>query len=171
MAFTFKKRQLEHLVLCGNPLPCVDNCKLLGNYIKNKYDGIKRDQWIKQAQFITKNNELEQEFYFCHPQTKFVVNKIYNSHFTGSPLWNLFCSEATKGESTWNRSIKIMNDLLYENHGRVMEPISENQYVRKILLQKFIYFADQIKKSTKSVINLLFITIKHSMRNTTGQNL
>jgi hypothetical protein len=74
------------MMLCGNPLPWVDHCKHLGNYIDNKIDGMKHDLRIKQAQFINKNNELEQEFHFCHPQTKFAVNKIYNSHFTGSPF-------------------------------------------------------------------------------------
>ena len=94
------------MMLCGNPLPWVDHCKHLENYLENKIDGMKHDLVIKQAQYIDKNNELEQEFHFCHPATKFKVNKIYNSHFTGSPLWKLYTPKAVKMESTWNKSVK-----------------------------------------------------------------
>ena len=114
LAFTFKKRELKQMMLCGNPLPWVENCKHLGNYLESRYDGMKQDLRTKRAEYINKNNELEQEFYFCHPKTKFDVNKIYNSHFTGSPLWNLFSCDAIKMESTWNRSVKLMFDLPYE---------------------------------------------------------
>ena len=86
------------MVLCGYPLPWVDHCKHFGNYLEN--NGIKHDLVIKQAQYIDKNNELEQELLLCHPATKFKVNKIYNSHFTGSPLWKLYTPEAVKMEST-----------------------------------------------------------------------
>ena len=51
-------------MLCGDPLPWVENCKHLGNYIRNKIDGMKNYQRIKQAHYINKNNELEQEFHF-----------------------------------------------------------------------------------------------------------
>ena len=171
LAFTFKKRELKQLVLCGHPLPWVENCKHLGNYVENKYDGMRQDLKIKQAQFISKNNDLEQEFYFCHPQTKFSVNKIYNSHFTGSPLWNLFSSEAIKLEGTWNRSVKVMYDLPYETHRRLIEPITESLHLRRILIQRFLNFIIQIRKSSKPIINILFNAIKYSVRSTTGHNL
>ena len=125
----------------------------------------------KRAEYINKNNELEQEFYFCHPQTKFNVNKIYNSHFTGSPLWNLFSCDAIKMERTWNRSVKVMFDLPYETHRWLIEPLSGNQHIRKILIQRFLNFTKQIKKSNKSIVKLLFNTIKFSVRSTTGSNL
>jgi hypothetical protein len=158
-------------MLCGNPLPWVDNCKHLGNYLESRYDGIKQDLRTKQAEYINKNNELEQEFYFCHPQTKFDVNKIYNSHFTGSPLWNLFSCDAIKMESTWNRSVIAMFDLPYETHRWLIEAVSGNQHLRKILIQRFLKFIKQIKKSSKSIVKLLFNTIKLSVRSTTGHNL
>jgi hypothetical protein len=52
----------------------------LGNYLEHRYDGMKQDLKTKQAEYINKNNELGQESYFCHPQTKLDVNKIYNYH-------------------------------------------------------------------------------------------
>ena len=171
LAFTFKKRELKQMMLCGNPLPWVDNCKHLANYLESRYDGMKQDLRTKRAEYINKNNELEKEFYFCHPQTKFDVNKIYNSHFTSSPLWNLFSCDAIKMESTWNRSVKVMFDLPYETHRWLIEHVFGNQHLRKILIQRFLNFITQIKKSSKSIVKLLFNNIKLSVRSTTGYNL
>ena len=171
LAFTTRKRELKQMMLCGNPLPWVNHCKHLGNHLENKINGMKHDLTIKQAQYINKNNDLEQEFYFCHPQTKFNINKIYNSHFTGSPLWNLFGSEALKMESTWNRSVKNMYDLPYATHRWLIEPISESLHLRRILIQRFLSFVRQVKKSEKVITNMLLNTIMSSTRSTTGYNL
>ena len=62
----------------------------------------------KRARYINKNNELCQEFYFAHPETKLRVNEIYNGHFTGSPLWDLFSPEAVQFEKTWNISFRCL---------------------------------------------------------------
>ena len=48
------------MMTCGYPLPWVDHCKHLGNYLKNKIDGMKHDLTIKQSmQYTNKNNDLE----------------------------------------------------------------------------------------------------------------
>ena len=159
------------MILCGNPLPWVDHCKHLGNYVENRIDGMKHDLQIKKAQYINKNNELEQEFHFCHPKTKFTVNKIYTSHFTGSPLCNLFGCEAVKLESTWNRSVKIMYNLPYDTHRWLIEPISESLHIKRILIQRFLNFVKQVRESKKSITKVLLNTIMYSVKSTTGYNL
>ena len=171
LALISKKRELQNMMLCGHPLPWVDHCKHLGNYLENKIDGLKHDLRIKQASYIDKNNELEQEFYFCHPQTKFKVNKIYNSHFTGSPLWNLFSPEAVKMEGTWNRSVKVMYDLPYATHRWLIEPVSDSTHVRRVLVHRFLNFLKQIRKSSKFVTSMLLRTIQNNVRSVTGYNL
>ena len=62
-----------------------------------------------------------------------------------------------------------MFDLPYETHGWLTEP--GNQHLRKILIQRFLNFIKQIKKSGKYIVKLLFNTIKLSVRSTTGHNL
>ena len=64
------------MFLCGNPLPWVSSGKHLGITIGDKIDGMKADIRIKRAQFIDKNNEILQEFYFSHPATKIKINGI-----------------------------------------------------------------------------------------------
>ena len=71
-------------------------------------NGLKKDMSIKRARYIDRNNELQQEFFFAHPETKVKVNRIYNTHFTGSPLWDLFSRESEMIENTYNVSIRAM---------------------------------------------------------------
>ena len=74
MAFLKKPRQLPNLTLCGNPLPWVEKLKHLGNTVSNVIDGGQLDMKIKSAKFIDKNNSLNQEVFFAHPQSKFKIN-------------------------------------------------------------------------------------------------
>ena len=82
-----KWRPLPSLKLCGNPLPWTTKYKHLGMNLENKIDGCQQDIKVKNAQYIGKNLELNQEFYFSHPFTKLKLNQIYNSHYSGSVLW------------------------------------------------------------------------------------
>ena len=47
---------------------------------------MQQDMKQKRAQFITKNNDLLQEFSFAHPDSILKMNQIYNTHFTGKHL-------------------------------------------------------------------------------------
>ena len=71
--FLKKQRNLNPIVLCGNNLPWVDEFKHLGNHFVNAQNFTKQDVKIKRAQSITKKIELNQEFYFCHPETTLII--------------------------------------------------------------------------------------------------
>ena len=111
MAFVQRERPLPQLRLCGNPLPWVTHGKHLGNTIENKMNGMKMDIRTKRANYIEKNNEIIKEFSYAHPRTRNDVNRIYNNHFTGSPLWDLFCRDADMMFNTWNKSVRLMFDV------------------------------------------------------------
>ena len=113
LAFLTKHRELPKLSLWQVKLPWVTSVKLLGNTIENDLNGQKKDISIKRARYIDKNNELLQEIYFAHPDTLVKINMIYNSHFTGSVLWNLFCKESKMVENAWNVSIR--KTLIYQD--------------------------------------------------------
>ena len=77
-----------------NQLPWVENAKHLGIFFQNKIEGMRQDIRVKRAKFIDRNNDLNQEYYFAHPRTNLKINSIYNTHFTGSQVWDLFSQEA-----------------------------------------------------------------------------
>ena len=111
-----QKGYLKELTLCGKKLPWVEYVKHLGNTIVNNVDDMSQDTAEKRAQYMARNNELLQEFSFAHPITKCLINNIFNTHFTGSSLWNLFNKATEKLEKTWNVSQRIMFALPRETH-------------------------------------------------------
>ena len=171
LAFLKKKRDLPSMQLCGNDLPWVSSGMHLGNNLENKIDGMKQDIKVKRAQYITKNNDLAQEFFFCHPATQFHINSIYNSSFTGSPLWDLFSREADMLCNTWNTSVRIMFNLSYATHRYFIQPVSNKVHLKNILMQRFLGFLSQIEKSAKKLPLRLLKIIRTDTRSTTGSNL
>ena len=157
--------------LCGDPLPWVDGGVHLGNHIKNSCDGMRQDIKVKRANFIGKNIDLNQEFFLSHPLTKIKMNLIYNFHFTGSSLWNLFSREAIMLENSWNTSVRIMFDLPLQTHKYLIEPISQTKHLKIVLIERFLSFLNQIEKSRKKIPRQLLSFIKHDVRSTTGSNL
>ena len=125
----------------------------------------------KRARFIDRNNELCQEFFFAHPETKLRVNDIYNCHFTGSPLWDLFSPEAIQFEKTWNVCFRIMFGLPRETHCYFVESITQKPHLKTILIERFLNFTIQIANSEKIALKNVFNFIKNDARSTTGKNL
>ena len=171
MAFLKKPRELPSLVLCGTLLPWVDKIKHLGNTITNCNDRNQLDTKIKTARYIDKNNSLMQEFYFAKPETKVEVNKIYNSHFTGSQLWDLGSREVGKLESTYNRSVKIMLDLPWATHRYLIEPLTGTPHVSRQLVRRYLSFVNKMEASQKSPLRALLDIAKNDVRSITGSNL
>ena len=171
LAFIKKKRLLPNMKLCGNNIPWVHSGKHLGNVVEDKLDGLKQDMRVKRAQYIAKNNELCQEFVSCHPKTKFHLNHIYNSSFSGSPLWDLFSRESVMIENTWNTSFRIMFDLSFKTHRYFVQPVSGKVHIKNILLKRFLGFLKQIKRSSKMLPAALLRLVSHDTRSTTGSNL
>ena len=137
IAFLNKEKNLGAVELGGVPLPWVDGGLHLGNHLSNKVNGMVQDLKVKRANFISKNIDLNQEFSFCHPATKVKLNQIYNFHFTGSPLWDLFSKEAKMLENSWNTSVKVMYDLPIQTHRNLIEPVSQTKHLKFVLLERF----------------------------------
>ena len=170
MAFLSKQRDLPSMYLCGNPLPWVNNLKHLGTRITNKIDGCQLDMKQKIARYIDRNCSLNQEFYFAHPMTKIKVNNIYNCHFSGSQVWNLFSPGATSFEGTFNRSVKVMADLPYPTHRYLIEPLVGCHFKTK-LIKSYLSFIKRVRESCKPVLRQLYQLASTDVRTVTGSNL
>ena len=126
---------------------------------------------VTRAAYIDKNNSINQEFFFAHPETKFELNRIYNSHFTGSCLWDLFSKETKMVENSWNVSFRIMYGLPRTTHRYFVEKISKKPHVKNILIRNFLNFISQIRKSAKTVAKDLLNLIEYDVESVTGSNL
>ena len=170
MAFLHKQRYLKELTLCGKKLPWVEYVKHLGNTIVNNVD-MSQDTAEKRAQYIARNNELLQEFSFAHPNTKCLINNIFNTHFTGSSLWNLFNKATEKLEKTWNVSQRIMFALPRETHKYLIEPLSKTRHIKLSLMRRYIRFANVLLTSEKKAAWNLFNCVRKDCQSITGYNL
>ena len=97
--------------LGGNTLPWVNKFKHLGHTLTTDSDITGQDILIKRAEFINKSMELSQEFYFASSRTKFRINGIYNSHFFGSPIWNMFSKSCKSLLASYNRFVLLTFEL------------------------------------------------------------
>ena len=170
IAFLKKQRPLPNVFLGQVALPWVDQCKHLGNIIKNSSDGFQEDIKIKRAKYLAKNVEINQEFYFAAASTRLQVNRIWNTHFSGSPIWNLFSPGAERFIGSYNRSIKCMLQLPLATHRYMLEPLSGEKAAMNILADRFLSFMDKIVKSDKSAIKMLRKEAMNDVRSTTGAN-
>ena len=168
MAFLKKERDLPSMMLCGNPLPWVDKLVHLGCIVSNNIDGGQVDMKQKVARYIDKNCSINQEFSFAHPTSKILLNQIYNCHFSGCQVWNLFSSGAKSFYSTYNRSVKLLADLPYATHRFLIEPLSGLQHMSIRVIRNFI---SSIRNSPIPVLRQLYNIVKSDVRTTTGANL
>ena len=134
-------------------------------------DGMRQDMKEKRARYISRNIELNQEFSFAHPKTKFKVNLIWNSHFSGHVLWDLFCREAEMIENTWNVSFRKMYSLPRNTRKFLVEPVSQSVHIKKVFIKHFLTFVDRIKSSNKIALKNVFNVVKYDCQSVTGSNL
>ena len=171
IAFVKDKREIKHMILCGNKLPWVDNIKHLGSLLTNDSDMMGSDTMQKRASYINRNNEFIQEFHFAHPISKVKINNSSNTSFYGCVLWDLFGKESLRLEKTWNVSMRKLLNLPRNAHRYLIEPISNTRHIISSLYSRFVRFIDKIISCNKSAILNLFHTIKHDCRSKTGSNL
>ena len=126
---------------------------------------------VKRARYIGRNNELLQEFSFAHHKTKLRVNQIFNCHFTGAPLWDMFSRDFYKIENTYNISVRKMLNIPRESHKYFIEPLSETKHIKGVLIKRFLSFIEHLKRSPKKLASNLLKTLKNDVSSTTGSNL
>ena len=171
IAFLKTERNLKPVQLCGNNLPWVKVGKHVGQNIADKADGLKKDILIKRAKFIDRNNTLRQEFHFAHPDTLLRLNQVYNSDFTGSSVWDLFCREQEMLENSYSSAVRLMLDLPRETHRYYIEPLTGRNHIKADLIKRFLTFLEKIRKSKKQTLIHVLNKISHDVRSVTGSNL
>ena len=126
---------------------------------------------MKRAIFIQRNIELNQEFRFADPETKYHLNNIYNMSFYGSSLWDLFGDEIDSLLKTFNKSIRILWDIPLETHRYLIEPLCGKPHLKFLLFKRFLNFKQQIFKSSKIAVKHLYSICEKDCGSLTGRNL
>ena len=156
--------------LNGKALPWVSSLSHLGSTITDDCR-MHQDTLEKRAIYISRNNELNQEFYFSHLKTKVWANDRFNTCFYGSPLWEMVSRNYEKIEKSWNVSQRLMLSMPRTSHRFFIEPISQRPHIIKSLKQRFINFVLKIKNSRKKVLRHMLELVKDDCRSNTGRNI
>ena len=125
----------------------------------------------KRAIYINKTNQLRQEFCFSHPNTTIRINNIFNSYFYGSPLWDLFGTEAERLEKTWNISLRLMLGIPRDSHRFFLEPMSASTHIMHSLYRRYMKFINTIRMSTRRSLTSMLEIVMLECRSNTGRNL
>ena len=125
---------------------------------------------INRLRYIERNCELNQAFYFVHPELKCKINRIYNSAFPGSILWDLTSDAVNSFINTWSVSVRHMWNLPRETHRRFIEPLG-GIHAKTMIYSRFIKFIQSIGKGNKSAPIYLLETIKNNTQTITGRNI
>ena len=172
VAFQQKKKDLPNLKLNNKDLPWVSTVRHLGTTVTNVDDcSMNQDLAEKRAAYIARNNELNQEYYYAHPETKVWLNSVFNTSFYGAPLWDMFSKTFQRLEKTWNVSVRIMLSLPRRTHRYLIEPLSGKPHIVKALWKRFLKFVNNIMVGEKKVLRRVMEMIKRDTRSVTGRNL
>ena len=155
----------------GAVLPWVKAGKHVGQNITDKADGLKKDIIMKRAKLIDRNNTLRQEFHFAHISTLLRLNKSFNSDYTGSSVWDLFCREQEMMENTYSSAVHLMLGLPQETHRYFLEPLTGRSHIKSELIKRFITFLEIIRKSNKKSLIYVLEKVSSDVRSVTGNNL
>ena len=170
----FSKRDLDWspapLMLCNNPLPWVKSAKYLGNNISNLVDGLSQDVRVKRASFIERNCDILQDFHFAHPQVKSRINRIYNSSFPGSVLWDLSSKNVQQLINSWSVATRFMWDLPWDSHRYFVEELG-GTHAKNMLFSRYVTFVQSLVRSDKFIVQFLFQLCKKNVMSVTGQNI
>ena len=74
-------------------------------------------------------------------------------------------------ENSWNVSFRRMYDLPYQTHRNLVEPVSGQPHLKKLLIKRFLSFIEQIQKSDKVLPKQLLRLIQSDTRSITGCNV
>ena len=145
--------------------------KYLGNTITSELNGLQKDILEKRAAYIERNCELLQEFPYSHPAFKCKLNKIYNSSFPGSSLWDFTSYNFNLLINSWSISVRHMWNLPRESHKFLIEPLG-GTHAKVMIYSRFIKFLQNIQnKCEKKSANYLLQLIKKDTTTVTGRNL
>ena len=166
-----RPRQLPLMKLCGDSLPWVSRFNHLGTVITNDKDPLKADMKLKNARYVSKNVEINQELSFAAAKSRLVVNEIYNSSWYGSVMWDLFSKESVSIESSYNRSVKCMLKLPFATQRSLIEPLTGQTHLKKTLIKRFLTFMKNIGNSNKPLLRTIKSVCECDVRSRTGSNL
>ena len=133
-------------------------------------DGFGRDARQNHARYIERNIEIIQEFPTAHPAVKCRINRIFNSSFPGSILYDMGSTPATQLVNSWSVSIRHMWGLPPQAHRYLVEELG-GQHAQSMLIIRYVKFLQSLTRSTKMCVQFLLQKVIRNCETVTGKNV
>ena len=169
--------QVLNVRLNGDNLPWVSTAKHLGNHLSSKLNfsptspETKTDLLCKRAILFDKIHQVQQQFGYYDPKLVLKLLSIYSTAMYGSPLWQLNSEEHAKLNRSWNTAVKIIWDLPHPTHTHFLESLCPVPHLEHVLISRYIGFIDNLRKSSKCALKILFKSSALNLSTVTGQNV
>jgi hypothetical protein len=168
LAFGLKHDPIVSIVFDNFRIPWCDNYKHLGHMLYR--DGsLKLDVELRKRSFIGQFHELKQELKTQHPLVFMNLIMVYQSHFYGSNLWNLFDIEGIC--IAWNRVVRNIFHLPFCTHRYLLEAYTGFTHVLTFLTNRFLKFYRTLYMSNKEIISNLRKCQENDCRSNFGLNI
>ena len=115
--------------------------------------------------------ELNQEFHTHPPSVKLKMSQIYNSHFTGSQLWDFASDKFKQVCNSWNVNIRIMFDLPKATHSWMVEEIAGGRHAKQMIMSRYVNYISQLANNKRESVRSLFKLVSRDVRTVTGSNI
>ena len=136
----------------------------------NLGDQLNQDVRAKRAAFIGRNCEILQDFYFAHPEVKSRINRVYNSSFPGSVLWDLTSPNVQHLINSWSVATRYMWDLPLDSHRYFIEELGRI-HAETMLYTRYVTFVQSSAKSDKLVVQFMFQKCQENIETVTWRNI
>ena len=158
------------LRLNGDPLPWVEKAKYLGNTVNNIPDGLCSDVKQKRAAYIERNVELNLEFPSAHPEVKCRINRIYNTSYPGSVLYDMTSDSVNQLVNSWSVSVRHMWGLPMQAHRYLIEQLA-GEHAQAMILSRYVKFLQNVQKSPKLAAQFMLQKVYKNVNTITGRNI
>ena len=105
------------------------------------------------------------------PECQLRLFRIYNTHFTGSCLWDFSGQMTNKLWNSYNVNLRIIFDLPYDTHSFIIEELSGGKHAKQMMYSRYVKFMNSIAKNKRQCLKSLQNLIKNDIKSVTGSNL
>ena len=97
--------------------------------------------------------------------------RIFATSFYGSVLWKINTENHDKLIRSWNVATKLLWDLPFQAHKRLVEPLTDCPHLQSTLHSRAIGFAKSLSNSKNVHVKFLFNVCQNDVQSITGHNL
>ena len=109
-------------------------------------------------------HDLNNQFETLPSECQIKLLRIFNSHFTGSCLWNFSSEIVRKLFNSWNVNLRMVLDLPINTHNYVVESLSGGKNAKQLIFSRYVNFINSLENSKRPALVALLKLAKNDVQ-------